>query len=73
MTREQEIKEIAYRIWEEEGRPEGRDFDHYLRAEKAWDTLKTETGAAAPAVATTARRTRTTKATTARKTVKKAS
>jgi Protein of unknown function (DUF2934) len=30
---EQAIRERAYAIWEEEGRPEGRHLDHWLRAE----------------------------------------
>ena len=30
---EQRIRERAYSIWEQEGRPHGRDFDHRLRAE----------------------------------------
>src|SRR5689334_23583134 len=29
---EQRIRERAYRIWEEEGRPEGRDREHWERA-----------------------------------------
>ena len=35
MTAEQErrIRERAYSIWEQEGRPQGRDLDHRLRAE----------------------------------------
>jgi hypothetical protein len=28
------IQERAYHIWENEGRPHGRDFDHWLRAEQ---------------------------------------
>jgi Protein of unknown function (DUF2934) len=31
--REQAIRERAYAIWEEEGRPEGKDREHWLRAE----------------------------------------
>jgi Protein of unknown function (DUF2934) len=31
--REQAIRERAYAIWEEEGRPEGRGLDHWLRAQ----------------------------------------
>ncbi|GES40964.1 DUF2934 family protein [Rhizobium sp. ERR 922] len=27
-------RERAYRIWEEEGRPDGRDLDHWQRAEE---------------------------------------
>jgi hypothetical protein len=32
-AREQAIRERAYTNWEEEGRPEGRHLDHWLRAE----------------------------------------
>jgi len=32
MATEQQIKELAYAIWEEEGRPEGKDLEHYFRA-----------------------------------------
>jgi hypothetical protein len=31
--KEQIIRERAYAIWEEEGRPEGSHLDHWLRAE----------------------------------------
>lgn len=31
--RESEIRERSYQIWESEGRPEGRAWDHWLRAE----------------------------------------
>ena len=30
--REQAIRERAYAIWEEEGTPDGKDLDHWLRA-----------------------------------------
>jgi hypothetical protein len=33
IANEQAIRERAYAIWEEEGRPEGRHLDHWLRAE----------------------------------------
>jgi len=29
---EQQIKDLAYAIWEEEGRPEGKDIEHYFQA-----------------------------------------
>jgi Protein of unknown function (DUF2934) len=32
-AREQAIRERAYEIWEEEGRPDGKDLDHWRRAE----------------------------------------
>ena len=37
-AKEQFIRERAYLIWDEEGRPEGRHLDHWLRA-KAEITL----------------------------------
>jgi hypothetical protein len=33
IAREQAIRERAYAIWEEEGRPEGWHLHHWLRAE----------------------------------------
>ncbi len=32
MPTEEEIKRLAYGIWEVEGRPDGRDIEHYLKA-----------------------------------------
>lgn len=32
MATEEEIKRLAYEIWEKEGRPGGRDVEHYFRA-----------------------------------------
>jgi hypothetical protein len=37
---EQEIKRIAYRLWEDEGRPVGRDTEHWLKAKATWEKLK---------------------------------
>lgn len=31
---EVKIKEVAYELWEQEGRPVGRDQDHYYKAEQ---------------------------------------
>ncbi|CAA7623222.1 DUF2934 domain-containing protein [Magnetospirillum sp. SS-4] len=33
MNRDAEIKDLAYRLWEEAGRPDGRDQEFWLRAE----------------------------------------
>jgi hypothetical protein len=30
----QRIRERSYQIWEQEGRPEGQDLDHWLQAER---------------------------------------
>jgi len=34
MDREQQQRERAYKIWEDEGRPEGQHEDHWRRAEE---------------------------------------
>jgi hypothetical protein len=31
--REQAVRDRAYQIWEAEGRPDGKELDHWLRAE----------------------------------------
>ena len=36
MYHDEEMRLIAYRIWEEEGRPEGRDLEHWFKAEAIW-------------------------------------
>jgi hypothetical protein len=35
--RHQKISEKAYRLWETEGQPQGRDLDHWVRAEREAD------------------------------------
>jgi hypothetical protein len=35
-------RERAYRIWEEEGRPEGRHLDHWQRAEDQHEDTERE-------------------------------
>ncbi|HXY74024.1 MAG TPA: DUF2934 domain-containing protein [Dehalococcoidales bacterium] len=37
MGREDEIRLIAYKIWEDEGCQNGRDCEHWLRAETIWE------------------------------------
>jgi hypothetical protein len=34
MATEEKIRKLAYSIWEQEGRPEGKAVEHYLRAKK---------------------------------------
>jgi len=36
MSENERIQMIAYRLWEEEGHPEGRALDNWLRAEELW-------------------------------------
>ena len=42
--REQAIRERAYAIWEEEGRPEGSHLHHWLRAEAEIDAATSQRG-----------------------------
>ena len=37
MDRENDIRLIAYHIWEEEGCPDGKDWEHWIRAEAIWE------------------------------------
>ena len=34
MATDEKIRNLAYSIWEKEGRPEGKDVEHYMRAKK---------------------------------------
>lgn len=34
---EREIRKIAYRLWMEEGQPDGRDREHWERAKEIWN------------------------------------
>lgn len=43
---QERIRQRAHEIWEREGRPEGRDSDHWSQAEQE---LRTETGGEQPA------------------------
>jgi hypothetical protein len=40
--REQRIRDIAYFLWEEEGCPEGRAFEHWAAAEAVVDAQDAE-------------------------------
>ena len=44
MGREDEIKLIAYKIWEEEGCVDGHDCEHWFRAEAVWEQQKKPIG-----------------------------
>ncbi len=37
MERDDEIKLIAFRIWQEEGCCDGCDLEHWIRAEAIWE------------------------------------
>ena len=34
MATEEQIRELAFAIWEQEGRPEGKHVEHYFRAKQ---------------------------------------
>jgi hypothetical protein len=34
MTTDEKIRNLAYSLWEQEGRPEGKDMEHYLKAKQ---------------------------------------
>jgi hypothetical protein len=36
-NREEEIRKRALRIWEDEGKPDGKDAEHWARAERELD------------------------------------
>jgi hypothetical protein len=36
IDRDAEIRELAYRLWQEEGCPQGYDVQHWLKAEAIW-------------------------------------
>jgi hypothetical protein len=48
MDREHRIRQRAYRMWEDEGRPEGRDREHWDRAARAVDGSGDEASDGAP-------------------------
>jgi hypothetical protein len=39
---EETIRKIAYRLWEEQGRPQGQDFDHWLKARAELDAFDSD-------------------------------
>jgi hypothetical protein len=36
VERDEQIRELAYRIWQEEGYPHGHEVQHWLKAETIW-------------------------------------
>ena len=74
---EETIRKIAYRLWEEQGRPHGNDFEHWLQARAELDAFDSDglPGSVASSVAPPAPRknSKGAPATTASKTRKKTS
>lgn len=48
MAREEEIRQVAYGLWEAEGRTEGRDLAHWLEAERTWQQREAQQPFAKP-------------------------
>jgi hypothetical protein len=36
MNRDEEIRQVAYKLWQEEGYPHGYEVQHWLKAESIW-------------------------------------
>jgi hypothetical protein len=39
-NRDEEIRQVAYKLWQEEGCPDGYDVQHWLKAETIWQEEK---------------------------------
>lgn len=39
ITSDEEIRQIAYRLWQEEGCPIGQEVQHWLRAQTIWEDM----------------------------------
>jgi len=56
--RDEDIRQLAYRLWQEAGCPEGNDVQHWLKAEAIWLNDHPEPSGAKPAKAAKARKPR---------------
>jgi hypothetical protein len=52
-NREEDIRKRALRIWEEEGKPDGKDAQHWSQAERELDIASGQGGQAGPTEAPT--------------------
>jgi hypothetical protein len=50
-TRDEQIRLIAYQIWEEEGRPHGKHVEHWIQAERRWSQMNRSGNGGGAAVA----------------------
>lgn len=39
MNHDEEIRQLAYRLWQQEGCPDGCDVEHWLRAKMIWEEI----------------------------------
>jgi hypothetical protein len=59
--RDEEIRQLAYRIWQEAGCPNGSDLQHWLKAKDVWQENQRPENRTKPAKARKPRQTRTVK------------
>ncbi|MEB2846526.1 DUF2934 domain-containing protein [Rhizobiales bacterium RZME27] len=48
--REEWIAKRSYQLWEEAGRPEGQDHQHWVQASAEWDSGKAMPSSSKPAI-----------------------
>jgi len=57
INRDEEVRQLAYRIWQEAGCPHGADVQHWLKAQAIWlESHPPKKRRAVPAKATTTRK-----------------
>ena len=39
VNRDEEIRQVAYKLWQEEGCPDGYEVQHWLRAKMIWEEI----------------------------------
>jgi hypothetical protein len=39
VNRDEEIRQVAYKLWQEEGCPDGYDVQHWIRAKMIWEEM----------------------------------
>ena len=58
IDRDEEVRQLAYRLWQEAGCPNGADLQHWLKAEEVWRENQSPEKRTKPAKAKKPRQTR---------------
>jgi Protein of unknown function (DUF2934) len=61
IDRDEEIRQLAYRLWQESGCPTGSDLQHWLKAQEMWQEKHRPKNRTKPAKAKKPRQARTLK------------
>ena len=61
IDRDEEIRQLAYRLWQESGCPNGSDLQHWLKAQELWQEKHRPKSRPKPTKARKPRQTRTLK------------